>query len=210
MYLSRLPRPPVVLHPPLLALHCRTFRGKTFTKSARSWIRQERSCAAFLSWVRERMSVALSSKQSWCRLSMLPRVDCEAIRRAEERACHSIVRFEVQFNVVVVDMWNKDWAMTLHSSSLMSWLWSACTLSLCIGFYLRAGGRQVSRNVERIRRLTVEHSAPRMIRLICTSFKSRRLTMTYSMRCQLLDQGCIKEFLCMTRSWKVFVMARPN
>ena len=35
---------------------------------------------------------------------MLPRVDCEAVRRVEERACHSIVRFEVQFNVVVIDM----------------------------------------------------------------------------------------------------------
>ena len=48
---------------------------------------------------------------------MLPRVDREAVRRAEERACHSIVRFEVQFNVVVADMWDKDWAMALRSSS---------------------------------------------------------------------------------------------
>ena len=50
---------------------------------------------------------------------MLLRVDCEAIRRAEERACHSIVRFEVQLNVVVVDMWEKYWTMALRSSSLM-------------------------------------------------------------------------------------------
>ena len=83
---------------------------------------------------------------------MLPRVDCEAVGRAEERACHSIVRFEVQFNVVVVDMWDKDWAMALRSSSLMFWLWAACTLSLCIGFCLRTGGLTVSRSVERIRR----------------------------------------------------------
>ena len=83
---------------------------------------------------------------------MLPRVDCEAIRRAEERSCHSIVRFEVQFNVVVVDMWDKDWAMALRCSSLMFWLWAAYTLSLCLGFCLRAGGRTDSRNVERIRR----------------------------------------------------------
>ena len=48
---------------------------------------------------------------------MLPRVDCEASRRAEERACHSMVRFEVQLNVVVVDMWDKDWVMALCSSS---------------------------------------------------------------------------------------------
>ena len=48
---------------------------------------------------------------------MLPRVDCEAIKRAEERACHSIVRFGVQFNVVIVDMWDRDLAMALHSSS---------------------------------------------------------------------------------------------
>ena len=48
---------------------------------------------------------------------MLPRVDCEAVRRAEERACHSMVRFEVQFNVVVVDMWDRDWSMALRSSS---------------------------------------------------------------------------------------------
>ena len=83
---------------------------------------------------------------------MLPRVDCEAISRAEERACNSIVRLEVLFNVVVVDLWDKDWAITLRSSSLMSWLWAACTSSLCIGFCLRAGGRTVSRNAERIRR----------------------------------------------------------
>ena len=82
---------------------------------------------------------------------MLPRVDCVAIRRAEERAYHSIVRFEVQFNVVVVDMWDKEWAMALRSSYLMFWLWAACTLSLCLGFCLRAGGRTASCNVERIR-----------------------------------------------------------
>ena len=98
------------------------------------------------------MSVALSLNQSCCRLSMLPRVDCEAIRRAEEIACHSIVRLEVQFNVAVVDMWDKDWAMALRSSSLMFWLWAACTLSLCLGFCPRAGGLTVSHNVERIRR----------------------------------------------------------
>ena len=83
---------------------------------------------------------------------MLPRVDCEAIRRAEKRACHSIVRFEVQFSVVVVDMWDKDMAMALLRSSLMSWLWAACTLSSCIGFCMLAGGRTFSRNVERISR----------------------------------------------------------
>ena len=83
---------------------------------------------------------------------MLPRVDCEAIRRVEERACPIIVRFEVQFNVVVIDMWDKDWAMALCSSPLMFWLWAACTLSFSIGFYLRAGGQTVIRNVERIRR----------------------------------------------------------
>ena len=83
---------------------------------------------------------------------MLPRVDCEAIRRAEERACHSIVQFEVQLNVVVVDMWDKDWAMALRSSSLMFWLWAACTLSLFNGFCLRACGRTASSNVDRIRR----------------------------------------------------------
>ena len=75
---------------------------------------------------------------------MLPRVDCEAVRRAEERACHSIVRFEVQFNVVVVDMWDRDWSMALRSSSLMFLLWAACTLSSCLGFCLRAGGLTVS------------------------------------------------------------------
>ena len=64
------------------------------------------------------MSVVLSSNQSRCRLSMLPRVDCEASRMALERACHSIVRFEVKFNVVVVYTWDKDWAMALRSSSL--------------------------------------------------------------------------------------------
>ena len=83
---------------------------------------------------------------------MLPRVDCEAVRRAEERACLSMVRFEVQFNVVVVDMWDRDWSMALRSSFLMFWLWAAFTLSLCLGFCLRAGGLTVSRNVEQIRR----------------------------------------------------------
>ena len=71
---------------------------------------------------------------------------------AEEIACLSIVRFEVQFNVVVVDMLDKHWAMALRSSSQTFSLWAACTLSLCLGFCLRAGGRTVSRNVERIRR----------------------------------------------------------
>ena len=98
------------------------------------------------------MSVALSSNQFLCRLSMLPRVDCEAIRRADERACHSIVKFKVQFNVVDVDMWDKDWAMALHSSSLMFILLAVCTLRLCLGFCQRAGGRKASRSVEWIRR----------------------------------------------------------
>ena len=82
---------------------------------------------------------------------MLPRVDSEANRRADERACLSIVRFEVQFNVVIVDMWNKirQWHCAVP---LMFWMWAACTLSLCIGFCLRAGGRTVSCNVEQIRR----------------------------------------------------------
>ena len=83
---------------------------------------------------------------------MLPRVYCEAIRRVEERACHSIVRFEVQFSVVLIDMWDKDLSVAMHSSSLMFWLWAACTLSLCLGFCLRAGGRTVSRSMEQIRR----------------------------------------------------------
>ena len=50
---------------------------------------------------------------------MLPIVDCEASRKAEERACHSKVRPEVQFNVVIIDMLDNDWAMALRSSSLM-------------------------------------------------------------------------------------------
>ena len=75
---------------------------------------------------------------------MLPRVDCEAVRRAEERACHSIVRFEVHSNVVVVDMWDKDWEMVLRSSSLIFLSWSAFTLISCIGFCLRPGGRTIS------------------------------------------------------------------
>ena len=49
-------------------------------------------------------------------------------------------------------MWDKDLAMELRSSSLISWLCAACTLSLCFGFFLRAGGLTVSSNVERIRR----------------------------------------------------------
>ena len=59
-----------------------------------------------------------------------------------------MVRFEVQFNVVVVDMWDRDWSMTLRSSSLMFWLWAACTLSLCLFCCLRAGGLTVSRNMD--------------------------------------------------------------
>ena len=81
---------------------------------------------------------------------MLTRVDYEAIRMAEERACHSMARFEVQLNVVVVDMWDIDWSMALRSSPLISWLRAACTLSLCLGFCLRADGQTVSRNVERL------------------------------------------------------------
>ena len=67
-----------------------------------------------------------------------------------QRACHSIVRFEVQFNVVVVDLWDKALAIALHSSSLMFWLWVECTLSLHIVFGLRAGSRTVGRNIYRI------------------------------------------------------------
>ena len=37
--------------------------------------------------------------------------------RAVERACHSIVRFEMQFDVVVVGTWGKDCTMALCSSS---------------------------------------------------------------------------------------------
>ena len=59
---------------------------------------------------------------------------------------------EVQLNVVVVDMWDNDWSMALRSSSLVFWLWAACTLSLCLSFSLRASGLTVRRNVERIRR----------------------------------------------------------
>ena len=40
----------------------------------------------------------------------LPRVDWEENSRAEERACHCIAKFEVYFGVVVVGMWDKDWA----------------------------------------------------------------------------------------------------
>ena len=83
---------------------------------------------------------------------MLPTLDRNAVRRAEDRACHSIVRIEVQFNVEVVDMWDRDCSMELRSASLMFWLLAACTLSLCLGFHLRAGGLTVSHNVERIRR----------------------------------------------------------
>ena len=56
----------------------------------------------------------------------------------------------------------------------------------------------------------MEHSAPHMAQVICTAFKSRRLTMTQSTRCQCLELGCIQEILCLSRSWKVFVMARPK
>ena len=56
---------------------------------------------------------------------MLPRVSCEATRRAEERACHSKERLEVHFNEVVVDMWDNDWAMALHTSFLTSCLYAA-------------------------------------------------------------------------------------
>ena len=69
------------------------------------------------------MSATLPSNQSLCRLSILPRVDCEENIRAEKRACNSIVWYEVQFDVVVVDVWDKDWEMALRSSSLVSWLW---------------------------------------------------------------------------------------
>ena len=58
----------------------------------------------------------------------------------------------MQFDVVVADMRDKDLAMALRISSLMLLLLAACTLGLCIGFCLQAGGRTVSRYLERIRR----------------------------------------------------------
>ena len=54
--------------------------------------------------------------------------------------------------LVVVGVQDNDLAMALRSSSLISWSWAARLLSLCNGFCLRAGGRTVSRIVERIRR----------------------------------------------------------
>ena len=57
-----------------------------------------------------------------------------------------------QFKVVGVVMWGNDWTMALRCSSLIFWLLAACTLSLCIDFCLRAGGRTVSHCVEQIRR----------------------------------------------------------
>ena len=133
---------------------------------------------------------------------MLPTVNCNEIRRADERACHSIAWLDVQLNAVVGDMWDKDLSMALLSSTLMFCLWVACTLRLCIGFSLRAGGRTVSRNFERIRYCSVEHSILRMARVICTSFMSRRLTVTQSMRCLCLDLGCIQKVMCMSWSRK--------
>ena len=49
LYLSSLQHPPIVLHQALLALHCRTNRGKSFMKSARSWIPQQSIvCSIFI------------------------------------------------------------------------------------------------------------------------------------------------------------------
>ena len=105
-------------------------------KSARSWItHQSIVCSIFI--VNKRTDVSGIVVEP----VLMSSLHCEAIRRAEERTCHSIVRFEVQFNVVVVDMWDINWAMALRSSSLMFLLWAACALSLWIGFCLRAGGR---------------------------------------------------------------------
>ena len=56
------------------------------------------------------------------------------------------------FNVVVADMLDKDWAMILRISSQTFCLWAVCTMSSCIVFYLRVGGKTANRNVERIRR----------------------------------------------------------
>ena len=65
--------------------------------------------------------------------------------------CHSIVRLEMHFDIVVVRTQDKVLSMALHSSSQIFWLWAALTLSLCIGFCLLAGGRTVSHNAGRIR-----------------------------------------------------------
>ena len=152
LYLSRLPRPPVILHPPQLAQHCRAQRGNTFVKSSRSWIPQQSIiCSMFIVDKRTDVGGIVIEPVLMSSLHVV-KSQLRSIRWAEEIACHSIERFEVQSNVVLVDMWGKDWTMALRSCSLMFWLWSACTLGFCIGFCLRAGGRTVSNNVERIRR----------------------------------------------------------
>ena len=61
-------------------------RGKTLTKSARSWITQESIvCSIFIMDKRTDVS-GIITVPVLCHLSMLPRIDCEAIRRVEERA----------------------------------------------------------------------------------------------------------------------------
>ena len=112
------------------------------------------------------MSVSLSSSETWC-FSRLPRIDWEAYSRAEERTCHSIVRFKVHFNAVVVGARDKDWATALRSSSLVLWLRATRTLGLCIGFSLRAGGWTVSRDrIDGIEQWSVESSSSYKTRLI--------------------------------------------
>ena len=46
--------------------------------------------------------MVMSSNQSQYRLSRLPRVDLDASSRAEQRACNTVVRLKVHFDVVVI------------------------------------------------------------------------------------------------------------
>ena len=86
-------------------------------KSARSWIKQQSIMFSILSWIRKRCQLHCHRTSpdivsSCCHESITKQL--EGLRKEL-----AIVRFEVQFNEVIVDMWDKDWAMALRSSSLM-------------------------------------------------------------------------------------------
>ena len=83
------------------------------------------------------MTVTFLLNHSWCPVIRLLTVDWKTSGRAVERACYSVVGLVVHLDVVVLGTLDKDWAITLCSSSLLFSSLDARTLSLCICISLR-------------------------------------------------------------------------
>jgi len=96
---------------------------------------------------------------------------------------------------------NVRWKISLTSSESR-----ALVFSLLQGCFIRAGGRTRMLSWLRIRRWSVQQSAPRIARVVFTSWRSERRTITKSIRCQCFERGCIQEVLYLFWSWNMVLV----